>query len=49
MFWVVDWVKYITQPGCETSLLSQGVKKGAKNKRKIRAVDLFRRKNINLF
>lgn len=30
MFWGMGWVKYTTQLGCETSLLSQGVKKGAK-------------------
>lgn len=34
MFWVMDWVKYDTQSRCETSLLSQGVKKGAKTKGK---------------
>lgn len=34
MFWVMDWVKYDTQSWCETSLLSQGVKKGAKTKGK---------------
>lgn len=34
MFWVMDWVKYAIQSRCETSLLSQGVKKGAKTKEK---------------
>ncbi len=29
MFWGTGWVKYTTQLRCETSLLSQGVEKGA--------------------
>lgn len=29
MFWGMGWVKSTTQLGCETSLLSQGVEKGA--------------------
>lgn len=34
MFWGMSWVKYITQLGCETSLLSQGIKKEAETKGK---------------
>lgn len=34
MFWGMSWVKYITQLGCETSFLSQGIKKEAETKGK---------------